>query len=75
MSIRSRDLTSSAESSVDEFSCGVEVDAHVKGGRVVGFDAVIRDVHAGVILCPSSPFTLCAVEDVCDPQLYQLFTV
>lgn len=57
---------------MDELSSRVEVDAHVEGRRVVSLDAVIGDVHAGVILGPTAPLTLCTVEDVRDAKFGQL---
>lgn len=57
---------------MNELGRGVEVDAHVKGGRVVGFDAVVGDVHAGVVLGPAAPLALGAVEDVRDAEFGQL---
>lgn len=60
---------------MNELSRRVEVNTHIEGGRVVGFNAMICDVHASVILCTTSPFALSTVEDVCDPELDKLFAV
>lgn len=60
---------------MNELGCWVEVDTHVERGRVVGFNAVIRDVHASIILRATSPFALSTVEDVRDPKLDEFFTV
>lgn len=49
---------------MDEFSCRIEVDGHVKGGGVVGLDAVIGDVHPCVVFRSSAPLALGTVEDV-----------
>ena len=57
---------------MDELSSRIEVDTHVKGRRVVSLDAVIGDVHPGVILGPASPLALGTVEDVCDAKFGQL---
>lgn len=56
---------------MDELSSRIEVDAHVEGGRVVRLDAVISDVHPGVILGAAAPLALCTVEDVCDAEFGQ----
>lgn len=53
---------------MDELRCRVEVDTHVKGGGVVSLDAMIGDVHPGVMLGPATPLALGAVEDVCDTK-------
>lgn len=68
-------LTSAAEGFVDELGRRIEVDAHVKGGRVVSLDAVVGDVHAGVVLGPAAPLALGAVEDVRDAKFRQLATI
>ncbi len=71
----SYELTSATEGSVNELGCWVEVDTHVERGRVVGFNAVIRDVHASIMLRTASPFALGTVEDVRDPELDEFFAV
>lgn len=53
---------------MDELGGRIEVDAHVEGGRVVGLDAVVRHVHAGVVLGAAAPLALRTVEDVCDAE-------
>lgn len=68
-------LTSTCEGFVDELGCRIEVDAHVKGGGVVSLDAVVGDVHPGVILGPAAPLALGTVEDVSDAQFGQLTPV
>lgn len=68
-------LTSAAEGFVDELGRRIEVDAHVEGGRVVSLDAVVGDVHAGVVLGPTAPLALGAVEDVRDAKFRQLPTI
>lgn len=60
---------------MDELGRGIEVDAHVEGGRVVSLDAVVGDVHAGVVLGPAAPLALGAVEDVRDAKFRQLPTI
>ena len=60
---------------MDEFSCRVEVDAHVKGGGVVSLDAVIGDVHPGVILGSAAPLALRTVEDVSNAKFGKLTPV
>lgn len=57
---------------MDELGCRVEVDAHVESGRVVGLDAVVGDVHTGIVLGTAAPLALGAVEDVCDAEFGQL---
>lgn len=69
------ELTSGTKGSVNELGRWVEVHTHVEGRRIVGFNAVIRDVHASVMLCTASPFVLSTVEDVCDPKLDEFFAV
>lgn len=68
-------LTSHAESFVNEFCSRVKVDTHVKGGRVVGLDAMVSDIHSLIVLCTTPPFALCTVEDVRDPKLYKFLSV
>lgn len=53
---------------MNELGRRVEVDTHVKGGRVVGFDAVVGDAHTSVVLRPAAPLALGTVEDVCDAE-------
>jgi len=65
-------LTSAAQGLVDELGGRVKVDAHVEGGRVMGLDALVGDVHAGVILGPTAPLALRTVQDVGDAQFSQL---
>lgn len=60
---------------MDELSGRIEVDAHVKGGGVVGLYAVICDVHARVVLRSAAPFALGTVEDVRDAEFGQLTSV
>lgn len=60
---------------MDELGRRIEVDAHVKGGGVVGFDAVIGDVHACVVLRSSAPLALGTVEDVRNAEFGQLAPV
>lgn len=60
---------------MDEFSCRIEVDAHVEGGGVVRLNAVIGDVHPGVILGSAAPFALGTVEDVCNAKFGKLTPV
>lgn len=60
---------------MDELSRGVEVDAHVKGGGVVGLDAVVGDVHPCVVLRSAAPLALGAVEDVRNAEFGQLTSV
>lgn len=68
-------LTSAGEGFVDELSCRIEVDAHVKGGGVVGLDAVIGDVHPRVGFRSAAPLALGTVEDVRDAEFGQLTPV
>lgn len=68
-------LTSAGEGFVDELSRRIEVDAHVKGGGVVGLDAVIGDVHPRVVLGSAAPFALGTVEDVRNAEFGQLTSV
>lgn len=68
-------LTSACEGFVDELSGRIEVDTHVKGGGVVGLDALIGDVHPRVVLRSAAPFALGAVEDVRDAEFGQLASV
>ncbi len=60
---------------MDELSCRIEVDTHVKGRRVVRLDAVICDVHAGVVLGSTAPLALSTVQDVCDAQFGQFTAI
>lgn len=60
---------------MDELSCRIEVDAHVKGGGVMGLDAVIGDVHPCVVLCSAAPLALGTVEDVRNAEFGQLTPV
>lgn len=68
-------LTSHAEGFVNEFRSRVEVDTHVKGGRVMSLDAMIGDIHSLIVLRTTPPFALCTVEDVRDPKLYKFLAV
>lgn len=68
-------LTSAGEGFVDELSRRIEVDAHVKGGGVVGLDALIGDVHPSVVLCSATPLALGTVEDVRNAEFGQLAPV
>lgn len=67
--------TSTCEGFVDELSCRIEVDTHVKGGGVVSLDAVIGDVHPGVMLGTTAPLALGTVEDVRYPKFGQLTAI
>lgn len=60
---------------MDELSRRIEVDTHVKGGGVVGLDAVIGDVHPCVVLRSAAPFALGTVEDVRNTEFGQLTPV
>lgn len=68
-------LTSTCKGFVNELSSRIEVDTHVKRGRVVSLDAVICDVHPSIVLCSSAPLALRAVEDVRDAQFGQFSAV
>lgn len=46
-------FTSCPERIMNELCSCIKVDAHVVGGRVVGFDAKICDSHSGVIVVAS----------------------
>lgn len=48
---------------MNELCSGVEVDAHVVGWRVMGFDAQVCDSHSGVEVIPS-PGTVSTVQHV-----------
>lgn len=69
------DLTSHAESFVNEFCSRVEINTHVKGGGVVGLNAMVGNIHSHVVLRTTPPFALCTVEDVCDPKFYKFLAV
>lgn len=60
---------------MDELSRRIEVDAHVKGGGVVGLNAVIGDVHPCVVLRSAAPLALGTVEDVRNAKFGQLTPV
>lgn len=68
-------LTSNAESFVNEFRSRVEVHTHVKGRRVMSFNAMVGDIHSLIVLCTTPPFALRAVEDVRNPKLYKFLAV
>lgn len=68
-------LTSHGESLVNEFCSRVEVDTHVEGGRVMGLDAMVGDIHSLIVLCTTPPFALCTVKDVRDPKFCKFLAV
>lgn len=68
-------LTSAGEGFVDELSCRIKVHTHVEGGGVMSLDAVIGDVHPGVMLGTTAPLALGTVEDVRYPKFGQLTAI
>lgn len=68
-------LTSTGEGFVNELRSRIEVDTHVKSRGIVRLDAVVGDVHPGVVLGPPAPLRLRAVQDVCDAKFGQLTAI
>lgn len=59
---------------MNELCSCVEVDTHVVGGRVVGFDAQVRDSRSGVKVV-ASPRAVSAVQHVSEVLSAQLGTI
>lgn len=59
---------------MNELCSRIKVDAHVVGGRIVGFDAQIRDSHPGVKVV-ASPGAVSTVQHVSEVLPAKLGTV